>query len=397
MTLASYIDAATLRKPLMAENKLIYFDNAATTKVNPEVLLAYNKVCETTFANASSIHFEGQKANRLLDKSRELILSSFGLKNTHQVIFTSGATEANNLAIKGFALKYQNRGKHILVSAVEHASVLEVAKQLQESFGFDVEYLPVDEKGHVDVSIVENAIKKDTILVSVMAVNNEVGAINDIQAIAKLLKQYPKIAFHVDATQAVGKINLKYNDVDMFTYSGHKIHGLKGNGALIKVKNLELLPINSGGGQEDGFRSGTNDVAGAVSLAKATSIAMSEIYKNKVKIARISTVIYEYLKQNSDLYEINSSEENPYIVNFSLRNKKASVIVEGLSNKNIMVSSISACHSKKEVPSHVLMAMNKGKDLSHNSVRISIDSNNTIEEAKTLIKELDELIKGVKQ
>lgn len=381
----------------MSENKLIYFDNAATTKVNPDVLLAYTKTCETTFANASSVHFEGQKANRLLDKSRELILSSFGLQNAHQVIFTSGATEANNLGIKGYALKYKNRGNHIIVSSIEHASVLEVAKQLHDEFGFEITYLPVDENGNIDVADLVNAIKDQTILVSIMAVNNEIGVINQIEEIALLLKSYPKIVFHVDATQAVGKINLNYKNVDMFSYSGHKIHGLKGTGALIKVKKLELLPINSGGGQEDNFRSGTNDVAGAVSLAKATSIAMSEINQNKAKITAISYFIYDYLEQNPDLYEINSNKDNPYIINFSLKNKKASVVVEGLSNKNIMVSSISACHSRKEAISHVVEAMGKGELLSHNTIRISIDSTNSIEEAKILIKELDELVRGIKQ
>ncbi len=381
----------------MAENKLIYFDNAATTKVHPEVLLAYNKVCETTFANASSVHFEGQKANRLLDKSRELILSSFHLHNSHQVIFTSGATEANNLAIKGYALKYKNRGNHIIVSAIEHASVLEVVKQLHDEFGFEVTYLPVDEHGNIDVADLVNSIKDQTILVSIMAVNNEIGVINEVEEIALLLKSYPKIVFHVDATQAVGKINLNYSNIDMFSYSGHKIHGLKGNGALIKAKKLELLPIISGGGQEDNFRSGTNDVAGAVSLAKATSIAMSEIEQNKAKISAISYFFYDYLEKNPDLYEINSTKDNPYIVNFSLKNKKASVVVEGLSNKNIMVSSISACHSRREAISHVVEAMGKGESLSHNTVRISIDSNNTIEEAKTLINELDNLVRGIKQ
>ena len=381
----------------MAENKLIYFDNASTTKVDPEVLQAYTKVCETTFGNASSIHFEGQKANRLLDKSRELILSSFGLSNTHQVIFTSGATEGNNLAIKGFALKYKNRGNHIIVSSIEHASVLEVVKQLHDEFGFEVTYLPVDEHGYIDIVDLTKAITDKTILVSIMAVNNEIGVINDIENIAIFLKSYPKIAFHVDATQAIGKINLDYSNVDMFTFSGHKIHGLKGTGALIKKKKLELLPINSGGGQEDNFRSGTNDVAGCVSLAKAVSIANSKIDENMRKITAVSFFIYEYLENNPDQYVINSNKENPSIINFSVVHKKASVIVEGLSNKNIMVSSISACHSRKEAYSHVVQALGSGETLSHNTVRISLDASNTIEEAKIFIKELDNLVKGIKQ
>ena len=381
----------------MPIDKIIYFDNASTTKVNPEVLAAYTKVCDTTFANASSIHFEGQKASRLLDKSRELILSSFGLSNTHQVIFTSGATEANNLAIKGYALKFKNRGNHIITTAIEHASVLETFRQLEKEFGFTVTYLPVDQHGEIDIVDLTNAITDKTILVSVMAVNNEIGVINDIENIAIFLKNYPKIAFHVDATQAVGKINLNYRDVDMISFSGHKIHGLKGTGALIKRKNLELLPVISGGGQEDNLRSGTNDVAGAVSLAKAVQLANSKISQNKVKITAISFVIYKYLEENLDLYEINSTKDNPYVINFSSKSKKASVVVEGLSNLGIMVSSISACHSKKEAYSHVVEAMNKGENLSHNTIRISLDESNTIEEAKVFIEQLDKLIRGIKQ
>ena len=381
----------------MEADNLIYFDNAATTKVDPEVLKTYTNVCETTYANASSVHFEGQKANRLLDKSRELILKSFGLNNSHQVIFTSGATEGNNLAIKGYALRYKNRGNHIIVSSIEHASVLETVRQLNKEFGFEVTYLPVDEHGTINIEQLINSITDKTILVSIMAVNNEIGVINDIENIAKLLKSYPKIAFHVDATQAIGKVNLKYDDVDLFTYSGHKIHGLKGTGALIKKKNLELLPINSGGGQEDNFRSGTNDVAGCVSLGKATSLAIQNFSKNITKITAISIYINEYLEKNTDLYIINSTRENPSIINFSLLNKKASVVVEGLSNKNIMVSSISACHSRKEAYSHVVEAMRHDERLSHNTIRISIDHTNTIEEAKILIKELDELVRGIKQ
>lgn len=381
----------------MGADNLIYFDNAATTKVDPEVLKTYTNVCETTYANASSVHFEGQKANRLLDKSRELILKSFGLNNSHQVIFTSGATEGNNLAIKGYALRYKNRGNHIIVSSIEHASVLETVRQLNKEFGFEVTYLPVDEHGTINIEQLINSITDKTILVSIMAVNNEIGVINDIENIAKLLKSYPKIAFHVDATQAIGKVNLKYDDVDLFTYSGHKIHGLKGTGALIKKKNLELLPINSGGGQEDNFRSGTNDVAGCVSLGKATSLAIQNFSKNITKITAISIYINEYLEKNTDLYIINSTRENPSIINFSLLNKKASVVVEGLSNKNIMVSSISACHSRKEAYSHVVEAMRHDERLSHNTIRISIDHTNTIEEAKILIKELDELVRGIKQ
>lgn len=381
----------------MEQNKLVYFDNAATTKVNPEVLDIFNKVNDTYFANASSIHFAGQSSSRLLDKSRESILSSLGLSSSHEVIFTNGATEGNNLAIKGFALRFKNRGNHIITTSIEHASVLETCRQLEKEFGFNVTYLPVDERGMINIEDLVNAITDKTILVSVMAVNNEIGVINDIENIAKLLKNYPKLVFHVDATQSIGKINLNYSNVDLITFSGHKIHGLKGTGALIKRKNIDLLPIVSGGGQEGGFRSGTSDVAGAASLAKALSISVNGIRQNTTKITAISYFIYDYLEKNSDLYEINSVKNNPYIINFSLKNKKASVVVEGLSNKNIMVSSISACHSKREAISYVVEAMGKGEQLSHNTIRVSLCETNTVEEAKIFINELDLLVRGIKQ
>ncbi len=378
-------------------DRIIYLDNAATTKVNEEILNTYIKANETYFANASSIHYAGQQSSRILDKSRESILNTLKLANTHQVIFTSGATEANNLAIKGFALKFKNRGNHIIVSAVEHASVLEVAKQLEKEFNFEITYLSVQEDGKVNLDELRKAIKKETILVSVMAVNNEVGSINDIEGIAKLLKGYPKIAFHVDATQAIGKIDINYQDVDMLSFSAHKIHGIKGSGALLKKKNIELLDINSGGGQEFGLRSGTNDVAASICLAKALQLAVKEQKEALNHVKNLVEPLYAYLKNNPDLYLLNSSKENPFIVNFSLKTKKASVIVEGLSNNNIMVSSISACHSKKEAYSHVVKAMGRDDSLTHNTVRVSLDFSSTKEDIETFIKTLDKFVKEVKQ
>lgn len=380
----------------MADNKIIYLDNAATTLVNPEVLKTYNEVVNTYYANPSSIHAEGQKANRLLEKARAQILSCLGLPN-HEVIFTSGATEANNLAIKGYCLKHSNRGKHIIVSSVEHAAVLQSAKWM-ENLGFEVTYLPVNSYGVVEVNTLKSAIRNDTILVSIMAVNNETGAINPIEEIATLLKSYPKIAFHVDAVQSIGKVDMSYKDVDMLSIAGHKIHCMVGIGALIKSKKIDLLEMNSGGGQENGLRSGTNDVAMAASLAKAVRLITADVNAKHSKIKVLYDCLKDYILNNKDLYEINSySENNPYVLNFSLRNRKASVLVEALSNKGIMISSISACHSKGEPMSYVVSEMGKDSVLSHNTIRISFDEHNTLEEVKILIKELDEIVRGLKQ
>ena len=381
-------------QPVMAENKIIYLDNAATTVVNNEVLESYNKAKKLYFANPSSIHIPGQEANRLLEKARLQILETLGTKD-HELIFTSGATEANNLAIKGYALKHQNRGKHIIVSNIEHPSVLECAKQLEEYFGFTVTYLPVNKEGVVEAETLKAAIRKDTILVSIMAVNNEIGSINPIEEIANLLSNYPLISFHVDATQAVGKISLPYNKIDLLSFSGHKIHGLNSSGALIKRKKIELLPLLSGGGQENNLRSGTNDVALAVSLAKAVRLEFSKINENYSKIAPISQYLLDYLSSHKDEFEINSGT-NPYIVNFSTLKKKASVVVEALSARGIMVSSVSACHAKEEPISYVVKALGKSDALAHNTVRVSLSSNTTLEEMRTFIKTLEEILKELK-
>ena len=379
----------------MLDNNIVYFDNAATTRIDPEILKTYNEVCQSYFANTSSIHALGTRSFALLEKARKQISDVLSLLD-HEVIFTSGATEANNLVIKGVALTFSNRGKHMIVSEIEHPSVLEAAKQLEEQFGFDITYLSINKEGKVDINELKKAIRKDTILVSIMAVNNEIGSINNIEEIGRLLKEYPKIYFHVDTTQAIGKIDISYKDADFITYSGHKIHSVKNSGALIKRKNIILKPLASGGGQEKDQRSGTVDLAGASSLAKATRIAISNQKANFAKIRQISQQILAYLKENPSLYHINSSEENPYIINFSTLTKKASVVVEALSNRNIMVSSTSACHSRKEIGSYVVFALTKEEKISSNTVRISLSSENSVEDANKLIKALDEIIKEVK-
>ena len=390
MTRTRFIVACTLRSLLVA-NKIIYLDNAATTLVNPEVLDSYNKTKTQYFANPSSIHISGQESSRLLSKAREQILSLLNV-NDDELIFTSGATEANNLAIKGYALRYQNRGKHLITTAIEHPSVLEAFKQLEDNFGFEVTYLPINKNGVIEINDLKNAIRKDTILVSIMAVNNEIGSINNINEISNLLKDYPLIAFHSDVTQGIGKINLPYEKMDMFSFSGHKIHGLNSSGALIKRKKIELLPLLSGGGQENNFRSGTNDVALAVSLAKAMRLSISSLDHNFAKIKQFSEVLLTYLKENPSLYEINSFD-NPYIVNFSSLTKKASVVVESLSTRGIMVSSVSACHAKKEPISYVIKALGKSDELAHNTIRVSFSSDNNIEDVNALIFNLKNINK----
>ena len=375
---------------------IIYLDNAATAKVDPEVLDSYNQITLKYFANPSSIHSLGQEASRLLDKSREQILSVLKLTH-HEVIFTSGATEANNLAIKGYCFANRSRGNHIITSASEHPSVLNTVLELKD-FGYEVTVLPVNEKGAVEVKTLKAAIKDNTILVSLMMVNNETGAINPIKEIGEYLKKFPKIAFHVDMVQAMGKLPLDLDNIDMFSIAGHKIHGLLGSGLLIKEKKIILKAINNGGGQENNLRSGTNTLALSASLAKAIRLAISNQAKDYEHVKILSKRLLDYLKDNQDKYRINSFfEENPYIVNFSLRNHKASVVVEALSNRGIMVSSLSACHAKHEDYSAVVYAMTNDLNIAHNTIRVSFGKDNTLEEVEALIKNLESIIKEIKQ
>ena len=378
------------------DNDIIYLDNAATSKVYPEVLDSYNQITLKYFANPSSIHKLGQESNRLLEKSREQVLTLFNLTH-HEVIFTSGATEANNLAIKGYALANRNRGNHLITTAVEHPSVLNTFKSL-EKYGYEITILPVNKNGVIEVNSLKEAIKDNTILVSVMSINNETGAINPIKEAGELLKNYPKIAFHVDMTQAIGKIDIPLENVDMFSFSGHKIHALLGSGALIKEKKIILEPIANGGGQENNLRSGTNTLALSATLAKALRISLKEQKENYQKVSNLRDYLVSYLKDNPDLYCLNSLDDNnPYIVNFSLLNHKASVVVEALSNKGIMVSSLSACHSKNEDYSYVVLAMNNDMKLAHNTIRVSFSYENTVDDVNALIRGLKQIMKEIKQ
>ena len=375
-------------------NNLIYFDNASTTRVNPRVLEVYNQTHLSSFANPSSIHKEGQRAFYLLSRTKEDILSLFKLKD-YEVVYLSGATEANNLAIKGTALRYKNRGNHLITSTYEHPSVLEAFKQLENEFGFEVTYISPNHEGLITKEMVESVIKNNTILVSIMAVNNEIGSINPIDDISNLLEKYPKIVFHVDACQAIGKLEkeINYSKIDLLTISGHKIHGLVGSGALIKKKKIDLLPLNSGGGQEYNYRSGTEDLANASALLEAAKIALKDQKKNYMYVKSLADCLISYLNVHSDLFELNSPEKiNPYIINFSTLTKKGSVVVEALSNANIMVSSTSACHSSKEKGSYVVKEIGKSDKVSNNTVRVSLDYTNTMEEVDIFISTLDKII-----
>lgn len=373
----------------------IYLDHAATTKPYDEVVSLFTTLEKEHFGNPSSIHGLGIGALSYLNKARTLILKSVDLNKGYKVVFTSGATEANNLAIIGYCLNHQNRGKHIITSNVEHPSVLECFKYL-ELFGFEVTYLKVNERGVINPSDLEKEMTNSTILVSLMSTNNEIGSINNLKEISTIVHRFPKCVLHSDTTQSIGKDELDYSLLDMFVISGHKIHGLKGSGCLVLKDKIDLTPRTFGGGQEDGLRSGTVAVSLCCSLAKALSIVMSKIHANHDYILKINQQFLDKLENNNHI-EFNSNKDcSPYILNFSLHDKKASVVVEALSNKGIFVSSVSACNSKKEASSYVVSALGKNDALSHNTIRLSFGEDNEIKDVDTFISEFRKIVEEIR-
>lgn len=370
---------------------MIYFDNAATTRPSLAVLKCFEKENEQCFANPSSRHAYGREAYRKLENARLSILKSLSLSNDYRVLFTSGASESNNLAIKGIAKEYLRRGKRIITTQVEHPSVLEAFRSLEKE-GFEVIYLPTKEDGTVDPETLKENMNKETILVSIMATNNETGSNNDILALSKIVHSFPKAFFHVDVTQAIGKRDLPYSSIDLFSFSGHKIHGLKGTGALILKKNITLLRQIDGGDQEYFFRAGTDNLPGDEALAVALEEATKNLQDNIAHAKEVSSFLREELEKNDEILMNSPLDGSPFILNFSLKRKKASVVTEALSHEGIYVSSVSACNSKGEPVSYVLEAMGFSKERAMNSIRLSFSRENTLEEAKTFLNTLQNIL-----
>ena len=375
---------------------MIYFDNAATSKPSAYALKAYIEANELYFGNSASPHRAGRDASRLLEASRARILKAIKLDKTHKCLFCSGATEANNLAIKGIAFQYQKRGKTIITDLGEHSSVKAALKELEERFGYHIIRLPLNEEGKVDPKQLEKAMNNDVILVSILSVNNETGAINDIKKLGEVVHKFPKAYFHVDATQAIGKEDIDYANADLVSFSGHKFQALKGTGALLYKKTIKFFPIASGGEQEDGFRAGTVDVPGMYALSLAFEDA---IKKQKEHHDHVASLMEELEKGVSSISEcvINSPKDHtPYILNATLLKKKASVVVEALSEKGIYVSTHSACDISASSGSPVLLAMGKKQEDAENALRVSFSPENTLEEVQTFLNELNRILMEIK-
>ncbi|MCA1032358.1 cysteine desulfurase [Bacillus timonensis] len=365
---------------------MIYLDNSSTTKPYSDVLSSYLKVAENYFGNPSSLHKLGGQAEQLLSKARTQI-SELLQVNPTEVIFTSGGSESNNLAIKGVAFQNHLRGKHIITTKIEHPSVSETCKQL-EQLGFRITYLPVNSHGFINIDDLKNEICDDTILVSVIHVNNEIGSVQPVEAVGKLLKHYPKILFHIDHVQGVGKvpIDLKKANIDLCSISAHKFHGLKGNGILYVRDGIKLSPLIAGGSQEMVVRSGTENVAGIVAMAKALRLTFDNLEVNINKLNDVKNTYVEKLTIIPQV-KIHSPIQNvaPHIINFSVPNMKAEVFVHMLEEEGIFVSTTSACSSKKKLPSKTLSAMGLDEKYTNSAIRISLSPFNDLEEVNKVM------------
>lgn len=362
---------------------MLYLDYCATTPTRPEVIEAITDCMKTYFGNPSSIHRIGLEAERLVVKSREVIAAALKCK-PGEIIFTSGGTESNNLAIKGAAAQYKGRGKHLITTEIEHASVYECCKQL-ENDGFEVTYLPVDRTGAVRAEDVEKAITAETFLVSVMQVNNETGRIQPLEEIGKILSRHPKIIFHVDTVQGLGKLGVepKRWRADLLSFSAHKFQGPKGAGFLYKREGLQLTPLLPGGGQEFGIRSGTENVPLLVGMAKAVRMAVEKQPESTAYMYGLRKRLVSQLQEIDGLL-LNGSElaeqMAPHVISLSVPGIKPEVVVHTLEQHGIYISTRSACSSGEDKPSRVLQAMGYPHDRASSGLRISFSAGETAEQ-----------------
>lgn len=372
---------------------MIYFDNSATTKPYEAVLEAFADVNRQFYGNPSSLHVLGGEAEKLLTKAREQIAHYAGAA-PGEIYFTSGGSEGNNLAIKGTALMYRDRGKHIITTSVEHPSVKEACEQLQ-ALGYKITYIPVNEYGHINPNDILNSITDQTILVSVIHVNNEVGTIQPVTEIGKLLKKFPKILFHVDHVQGAAKVplDLYESNIDMCTFSAHKFHGLKGTGFVFIRKGVRITPLISGGNQENGLRSGTENTAGIVAMAKAFRMAEEKRKNDMEKLSQIRSYLMSEFKRMPELLVHTPDEKAaPNIINVSCVGFKGEVVVHALAEKGIIVSTTSACSSKDKTPSGTLKAMGVSDMIANGAIRISLSYENTMDEAVQMVAALQKVL-----
>ena len=374
--------------------KQIYFDNAATTAVEPEVVETMLPYFTEAFGNASSPHGYGRSARQEMEKARDQVASLIGAK-PEEIIFTSGGTESDNLALFGVLEAEEKKGKHIITSVVEHHAVLHTCEYLEKIGKAEVTYLPVDENGLIDPAEVEKAIRPDTVLISIMLANNEIGTIQPIAKIGEIAKKH-QVTLHTDAVQAVGAISVDVNElnVDLLTLTAHKIYGPKGIGALFVRKGTRIKPLIHGGSHERNLRAGTESVVQIIGLGKAAEIAQRELKEDGERITKLRDYIISEVLEKIPYSRLNgdSVRRLPNNVNMSFSFLEGEALLLMLDMKGIACSSGSACTSGSLDPSHVLLAIGLDHETAHGSLRITLGRHSTKEEADYLIQELPPIV-----
>lgn len=356
---------------------MIYFDNSATTFVDDRVLETFNKVCKEYPGNSNSLHSLGIKSKQLEDYATEKISKLLKVKKS-EIIYTSGATESNNTVLKGVASKYQNRGNHIITTPLEHSSIIETCNYLEKK-GFIIDYVKITPKGEVDLEDLQRLITDKTILVSISLVDSELGIKQDINKISKIVRKYPKCYLHVDATQAIGKVNIDTNNIDFMSMSSHKIFGIKGIGLLIKKENINIDNLIHGGKSTTSFRSGTPALPLICSLMKALELILPNIDKNNNHVKELNEIITSNLNTYQNIHINSTINSIPYIINFSIKDIKPETFIHAMEEEEIYLSTKSACSTSNISKS--IDSIYHDKEISSSSIRISLSYKNTKEEA----------------
>ena len=369
----------------------VYLDNSATTKCLPEVAKLMTKIMCEDYGNPSSMHNKGVESEKYIKQAKDTLAKILKVQEK-EILFTSGGTESDNIALIGCAMANYRAGKHLITTAIEHPAILQTMQYLEEQ-GFEVTYLPVDEYGRVRLEDLEKAIRRDTILVSMMFVNNEIGAVEPIEQAGALIKRInPRIIFHLDAVQGFGKYKIlpKKMNIDLLSVSAHKIHGPKGVGFLYINDKIKIKPIIFGGGQQKGMRSGTENVPGIAGMAKAAEIMYRNLDEDVERIDSLKNRFINGISEISDI-KINGltgTDSAPHVVSVSVRGIRAEVLLHALESKGIYVSAGSACASNKPSISATLKAIGVEKSLLDSTIRFSFSILTTIEEIDYTVNEL---------
>ena len=381
-----------MRREIRIVVKRMYFDYSATTPVSDEVLDTFVKACKRYPGNPNSLHQLGVESKHFLDMATKQIADLLKVK-TSEIIYTSGASESNNTALKGICFKYQNRGKHIITTRLEHSSILEPLDYLK-TLGFEIDYVPLLSDGTVDLEALKGMMRDDTILVTIASVSSELGILQPISEIGKIVKQYPKCFFHVDMTQNIGKVPFSLENVDLMSMSAHKIYGIKGIGLLYKKEEIDILPLIHGGKSTTKYRSGTPPLPLCASLAKALRLSLEKQTEHCEKVTQLQQQLLSSLQEIEEI-TINSTDKSiPHIVNISIKGIKPETLLHALETHEIYVSTKSACAT--EVKSDAVLAVTNDLDSAMSSIRISLSHLTKEEEIDTLIQVLKEEIERLK-